>query len=75
MCALELAFPADNFVSLVHAICKGQYKPISSHFSRKVADLIQVLLRPVPDRRPSAELLLTASKLETEVKQYLAYVK
>ena len=22
MCALELAFPADNFVSLVHAICK-----------------------------------------------------
>ena len=75
MCALELAFPADNFVSLVHAICKGQYKPIASHFSRKVADLIQVLLRPVPDRRPSAELLLTASKLETEVKQYLAYVK
>lgn len=74
MCALELAFPADNFMSLVHAICKGQYKPVASHYSRKVADLVQVLLRPVPDRRPSAEMLLTASKLEVEVKQYLSYV-
>ena len=75
MCALELAFPADNFMSLVHAICKGQYKPVAPHYSRKVADLVQVLLRPVPDRRPSAEMLLTASKLEVEVKQYLSYVK
>jgi len=74
MCALELAFPADNFMSLVHAICKGQYKPVAPHYSRKVADLVQVLLRPVPDRRPSAEMLLTASKLEVEVKQYLSYV-
>lgn len=74
MCALELAFPADNFMSLVHAICKGQYKPVSPVYSRKLADLVQVLLRPVPDRRPSAEMLLTASKLEAEVKHYLAYV-
>ena len=75
MCALELAFPADNFVALVHAICKGQYKPLASHFSRKVSDLVQVLLRPIPDRRPSAEMLLTASKMEREVKEYLGYVK
>ena len=54
---------------------QGQYRPIAGHYSRKVADLVQVLLRPVPDRRPSAEMLLTASKLETEVKQYLGYVK
>ena len=33
-----------------------------------------MLLRPVPDRRPSAEQLLTASKLEGEVKLYLSYV-
>jgi hypothetical protein len=33
-----------------------------------------VLLRPAPDRRPTAEQLLTASKLEGEVKLYLSYV-
>ena len=54
---------------------QGQYRPIAGHYSRKVADLVQVLLRPVPDRRPSAEMLITASKLEAEVKQYLGYVK
>ena len=75
MCALELAFPADNFVALVHAICRGQYKPIAPHYTRKLADLVQVLLRPDPNRRPSAEMLLTASKMEGEVKQYLSYVR
>lgn len=74
LCALQLAFPADNFISLVQSICRGSYKPISSHFSPKVSDLIQVLLRPLPERRPSAEQLLTCSKLEMEVKSYLAYV-
>jgi hypothetical protein len=33
----------------------------------QVSDLIQVLLRPVPERRPSAEQLLTCSKLDNEV--------
>ena len=36
-----------------------------------MSDLIQVLLRPVPERRPSAEQLLTCSKLDQEVKAYL----
>merc|ERR550519_19468 len=71
LCALQLAFPADNFISLVQSICRGSYKPISSHYSPKVSDLIQVLLRPLPERRPSAEQLLTCSKLEVEVKSYL----
>ena len=39
-----------------------------------MSDLIQVLLRPVPERRPSAEQLLTCSKLDQEVKAYLSYV-
>ena len=74
MCALQLAFPADNFISLVQVICRGKYRAISPHYSSKVSDLIQVLLRPAPDRRPTAEQLLTCSKLETEVKVYLDYV-
>jgi len=74
MCTLQLAFPADNFINLVQSICRGSYKPISTQYSSKVADLVQVLLRPVPERRPSAEQLLTCSKLEEEVKIYLAYI-
>merc|ERR1719369_2168008 len=74
MCTLQLAFPADNFINLVQSICRGSYKPISTQYSSKVADLVQVLLRPVPERRPSAEQLLTCSKLEKEVQVYLAYI-
>ena len=40
-----------------------------------MSDLIQVLLRPVPDRRPAAEQLLTCSKLELEVAAYLEYIE
>lgn len=74
LCALQLAFPADNFIQLVQSICRGSFKPLPSVFSSKITDLVQVLLRPVPDRRPSAEQLLTCSKLEEEVKTYLSYV-
>lgn len=74
MCALSLAFPADNFMALVQSICRGVHRPLPPRYSQKVVDLVGVLLRPSPDRRPSAEQLLTASKLEHEVQTYLALV-
>ena len=38
LCALKLAFPADNFMHLVQSICRGSYTPISKkHYSSKVA--------------------------------------
>merc|ERR1712098_32514 len=74
MCSLQLAFPAENFMALVQSICRGGHRVLPGHYSSKLSDLVQVLLRPVPERRPSAEQLLTASKLEKEVKLYLAYV-
>merc|ERR1719489_547338 len=67
LCTLQLAFPADNFVALVSRICRGSYRPLPSYFSPTVADLVQVLLKPDPSRRPSAEQLLTCSKLERDV--------
>jgi len=74
LCALKLAFPSDNFVSLVHSICRGSYAPISKkHYSSKISDLIQVLLRPLPERRPSVDQLVTCVTLEKEVKAYLDY--
>jgi len=75
LCALKLAFPSENFMQLVHAICRGTYAPIPRKFySAKLSDLIQVLLRPLPERRPSVEQLLSCSTLENEVKKYLGYV-
>jgi len=74
LCALRLAFPDENFVSLIHSICRGSYQSISKCYSSKLADLIQVLLRPVAARRPSVEQLLSCSTLEKEVECYLQYV-
>lgn len=74
LCALRLAFPDENFVSLIHSICRGSYQPISKCYSSKLSDLIQVLLRPVAARRPSVEQLLSCSTLEKEVECYLQYV-
>jgi len=74
LCSLQLAFPAPDFVSLVASIVRGGVRALPKHFSQKLTDLVQVLLRPVPDRRPSAETLIQCAKLEKEVKLYLAYV-
>ena len=37
--------------------------------------MIRALLKPLPEKRPSAEQLLTCSKLEGEVANYLKYVE
>ena len=46
---------------------RGVVRALPKHFSQKLTDLVQVLLRPVPDRRPSAETLIQCAKLEKEV--------
>ena len=46
---------------------RGNVRALPKHFSPKLTDLVQVLLRPVPDRRPSAETLIQCAKLEKEV--------
>ena len=53
---------------------RGGTRPLPQHYSRKLTDLVRVLLRPVPDKRPSAEQLVMAKILEKELKLYLAYV-
>lgn len=53
---------------------RGGTRPLPKHYSPKLTDLVRVLLRPVPDKRPSAEQLVMAKILEKELKLYLAYV-
>ena len=53
---------------------RGGTRPLPQHYSRKLTDLVRVLLRPVPDKRPSAEQLVMAKILEKELKLYLDYV-
>ena len=40
---------------LVYNIVKGVYKPIPSIYSVNLTEMIKVLLRPDPARRPSAD--------------------
>ena len=70
----QVRFP--NIASLEVFInhCRGGTRPLPQHYSRKLTDLVRVLLRPVPDKRPSAEQLVMAKILEKELKLYLAYV-
>lgn len=73
MCALEAAFSGNDLGLLVSKIIKGAYKPLPGHYSDALKDLVKVLLRPVPERRPSAEQLLASSMFLSEVKAYMNY--
>ena len=42
-------------------------RPLPKHFSQKLTDLVHVLLKPLPDKRPSADRLIQCTKLEKEV--------
>nr|ACO15697.1 Serine/threonine-protein kinase Nek1 [Caligus clemensi] len=74
MCSLESAFSGSELVPLVNKIIKGDYKPLPSHFSENVKDLVKVLLRPIPEKRPSASQILSSAIFIDEVKDYMTYV-
>lgn len=56
MCSLTPAFPSDaDWVILFQSIVRGKYKPIPQVYSSSLSELVRVMLRPEPTRRPSAE--------------------
>ena len=75
LCALRPAFPASELESLVRNIIRGYYKPLPSRFSDILIEMVKVMLRPEPQRRPSAEQILSAKCLEADVKKYMNYIK
>ncbi|XP_040565373.1 serine/threonine-protein kinase Nek5 isoform X2 [Lepeophtheirus salmonis] len=74
MCVLEPAFSGNELAPLVQKIVKGEYKTLPSHFSDHIKDLVKVLLRPIPEKRPSASQILSSPIFIDEVKSYMNHV-
>ncbi|TRY63781.1 hypothetical protein TCAL_07160 [Tigriopus californicus] len=74
MCALAPAFPGQDLARMVVYITRASYKPIPNHYSINMAELVKVLLRPEPGRRPSAKQLLDSKVLQSDIQKYMAYI-
>lgn len=75
LAALQPAFPARDFPTLMENIVRGSYKPIPKEYTESLAELVKVLLRPAKERRPSAEQLLGAKVLADDVERYMSYIR
>lgn len=72
LCALRHPFDAENFEDLVVKILRGAFRPLPVSFSSLIKDLISVMLRTNPERRPTADALLILSALKPYVESYLS---
>nr|XP_045605280.1 serine/threonine-protein kinase Nek5-like isoform X2 [Procambarus clarkii] len=71
--ALRHPFESNCFEDLVMKILRGSYRPLPQKFSSLVQDLVQVMLRTQPQRRPSADALLVLPALKPYVENYLKH--
>lgn len=75
MCALRPAFPGNDWADLFQNILRARYAPIPTpQFSNHLCELVKVMLRPEPNRRPSASQLVGATILQTDLNSYLTYI-
>ncbi len=70
LCALKPPFTANGFAGLAVKIIKGQFLPIPGHFSRELQNLIGMLLRVNPAKRPSAAEILNMSFVSGKLKEF-----
>ncbi|XP_022112000.1 serine/threonine-protein kinase Nek4-like [Acanthaster planci] len=70
MTALAHPFEASDFSSLVLNIMRGRYKAIPRHYGPLLEDMISVLLRGEPERRPSADQVLSTPGIRGYVLAY-----
>uniref|UniRef100_A0A2P2I6B6 non-specific serine/threonine protein kinase n=1 Tax=Hirondellea gigas TaxID=1518452 RepID=A0A2P2I6B6_9CRUS len=71
LCSLNHPFVADTFPDLVLRILRGAYRQLSHQYSSFVRDLVAVLLRTDPNRRPTADQVLMVPLLRPYVTAYL----
>jgi len=69
LCALKPPFTANGFAALAMKIIKGQYLSIPSHFSKDMKNLINMLLRVNPTKRPSAAEILNLPFIQKRIKE------
>ncbi|XP_014668210.1 PREDICTED: serine/threonine-protein kinase Nek5-like [Priapulus caudatus] len=71
--ALTYPFHGADFNSLVFKIMQGKYNPIPSVYGPLIQDLVYVLLRADPLRRPSAAQILSVENLQPHIQLYISH--
>jgi NIMA (never in mitosis gene a)-related kinase 2 len=69
LCTKEPPFNANSHLQLVQRIRKGDFKPIPSHYSKDLANVISHCLKTNPTQRPDTASLLTVPYIWISRKQ------
>ena len=56
-----ISFKGNDLALLVQNIVRGSYKPVPKVFSTCIEELIKVMLKPDPGKRPSSEQVLCSN--------------
>ncbi|GFQ96025.1 hypothetical protein TNCT_390221 [Trichonephila clavata] len=71
MAALEHAFKANDFLHLVTLILNGKRKEFPRNYSPTIQELVNDLLHPDPEKRPSTEEILAYPSLQSYLSEYM----
>ncbi len=69
LCALKPPFTANGFAALAMKIIKGQFTPIPPHYSKEIHNLVNLVLRVNPSKRPSAAEILNLNFIQKKIKE------
>ncbi|XP_014068563.2 serine/threonine-protein kinase Nek4 [Salmo salar] len=73
ICALRPPFAASNLLSLLYKIIRGEYSPVPQTYSDSITSLVQILLCPVPEDRPSAGTILDTTYVREHLREFVKH--
>ncbi|KAL0973798.1 hypothetical protein UPYG_G00211290 [Umbra pygmaea] len=75
LCSLRPPFAASNLLSLFYKIIRGEYSPVSDVYSDSITSLVQMLLSPVPEDRPSAVAILGMAYVQDHLRGFVKHTE
>jgi len=72
LCALKPPFDAPNLPLLGMRIVRGDYTPLSSHYSRELRNLVTQMLIVDPNKRPTIHQILKMGFIQARAKSFLS---
>ena len=75
MCCQKPPFIAKGLNEIFVKIQNADYAPISNAYSQTLSDLIRIMLKVDPNRRPTAYQIVTSGALKKDLEMYIDYVK
>ncbi|XP_064829270.1 NIMA-related kinase 12 [Oncorhynchus masou masou] len=73
ICSLRPPFAASNLLSLLSKIIRGEYSPVPQTYSDSITPLVQILLCPVPEDRPSAGAILDMIYVREHLREFVKH--